>query len=450
MEKGFVHSLWMCIMAICFCQIVNAASLPVTDANKPKYDLNHPTDWLEIGGDFRFRYQYDNNRKLDNQATGHDRSQFRLRARTWAKFKLTPDLDFNVRLASEPRYYVTGGANNKTWEYNEALIDIFNLTWRNAFNQPLTVVAGRQEIILGSGWLVCDGTPLDGSRTAFFDALRFTYNLDSNMTMDVVLIDDHANPAAFLDPINNQSNDLSEQDESGAIVYLTKKFSKDFGIDGYFIYKHDTHQTDLANSDEGEIYTLGTRLFGNINKNWCYSTEFAPQFGHKNGDNLGAFGANNQLVYNFNDEHKNKLYFGYEYLSGNKYPNQNFDRGWGRVDTWSVLYQGNIDGIDGRVFDNSNLHRFYTEWETNLTEKLSWRNSFSLLFADENTFKAGTNGLSEHGKFRGPLLRTMFKYKMTKAIEHRIEGEIFLPGNFYQTPRNNVAALVRYSLYYTW
>ena len=120
------------------------------------------------------------------------------------------------------------------------------------------------------------------------------------------------------------------------------------------------------------------------------------------------------------------------------------------MDTWSVLYQGEIDSIDGRKYDASNLHRLYASWETNFTEKLSLRSDYNILFADENTFRGGTNGLSSSGNFRGQLIKTTLKYKMTKAIEHRLEGEVFLPGNFYSDDRNDVAVLARYSLYYTW
>jgi len=250
-------------------------------------------------------------------------------------------------------------------------------------------------------------------------------------------------------PFNDRDIELSEQDEQGAIFHITKKTGKDAGIDGYFIYKHDTNR-NVSSGSEGEIYTVGARKFGRLNDNWQYSMEFAPQFGHKNGKSLGAFATNNQLIYNFNDERKNKLYFGYEYLSGDDDPDKNFDRGWARMDTWSVLYQGDIDSIDGRKYDASNLHRLYADWETNLSEKVSLRTGYNILFADENTYKGGTGGMSKRGNFRGQLVKTTLKYKMTKAIEHRIEGEVFLPGDFYNNDRNDVAVLARYSLYFTW
>ncbi|MGA2915784.1 MAG: alginate export family protein [Sedimentisphaerales bacterium] len=437
------------VIGFCFCPMLRGEEKTADDAAKKVTDLKHPTDWLELGGDFRFRFAYDNARNLDNKAFGHERIQMRFRARVQAKIRLTDDLDFNIRLMTEPRYYIRAEAEPHHWAYNEALFDKLNLTWRNAFDLPMTIVAGRQEIILGSGWLVCDGTPLDGGRTAYFDALRFTYNIDSNTTADVILIDNHADSAKWFKPFNDRDIDLSEQDERGAILYFNKKTSKDSGIDLYLIYKHDAHRI-VSSGSEGEIYTLGTRFYGKLNDHWQYSAEFAPQFGHKNGKSLGAFGTNNQLIYNFNDEKKNRIYLGYEYLSGSRDPDKNFDRGWGRVDTWSYLYQGNIDAIDGRAYDNSNMHRIYTDWATNLTEKTELKTGYAILFADENTNKAGTGGMSEHGKLRGHLLRTVLSYKPTKNIEHKLEGEVFIPGNFYSDDRNDVAVFFRYNLIFTW
>ena len=432
------------------------SSVFAEDACSPqKFDFKHPTDWLELGGDLRLRAEYDNARKLDNSAVDHERFALpRYRLRTSAKIKFNNYFDFNARLITEPRYYIKPTSMDPQFVRNELLFDVFNLTWRNVFDMPLTIVAGRQEIKLGTGWLISDGTALDGSRSGFFDALRFTYNFEAwDTTMDFAWIQNYADSAKYLKPFNDrdgkEDNDLAEQDEQGAILYFAKKIGKDEGIDWYLIYKHDSDRKTSKGS-EGEIYTPGIRKYGRLNENWQYDTEFAPQFGHKNGQSLGAFGTNNQLIYSFNDEHKNKLFFGYEYLSGNDQPDKNFDRGWSRVDSWSVLYQGNLDGIDGRSYDNSNLHRIYTDWETNLTEKLSMRCGYNLLFADDNTYKGGTGGMSESGNFRGQLAKATLKYKASKAFEHRLECEAFFPGDFYTNDKNDVALFARYTLNWTW
>jgi hypothetical protein len=435
---------------VCLCQAALGSEKTTGDSNAVR-DWKHPADWIELSGDFRFRFVYDNNaKKLDNQAVGHERIQTRYRVREQAKFKLTDDLDFNIRIVTEPRYYIEAHSEHHHWAYNEALFDLLNLTWRNAFNAPLTVVAGRQEIRLGSNWLILDGTPLDGGRTAFFDALRFTYNwADKDTTADFILIDNHADSGKWFEPFNDKDIDLSEQDEQGAILYLAKKTSKDSGIDLYFIYKHDSHRV-ISSGAEGEIYTLGTRFYGKLNEHWGYNLEVAPQVGRKNLKNFAAFAANNQLIYNFNDEKQNKIYIGHEFLSGNKDPDKYFDKAWGCIDSWSVLYQGNIDTIDGKAYESSNLHRVYLDWGTKLNEKTEMKSGYALLFADKNTNKAGTGGLSSTGKLRGQLARVIISYKPTNWLEHRVEGEVFAPGDYYNKPKTATAAFFRYTLILTW
>ncbi|MCX5632681.1 MAG: alginate export family protein, partial [Phycisphaerae bacterium] len=416
MGRNLVFTVF--IAGLCFCSTLQGSD---GTSQKKITDLKNPAEGVELGGDLRFRFLYDNARKLDKKAFGHDRIQMRFRARIQTKIKLTNDLDFNIRFVSEPRYFIRAEAEPHHWAYHEGLFDKFNLTWRNAFDLPMTVVVGRQEIRLGSGWLIADGTPLDGGRTGFFDALRFTYDwADKDTTADVILIDNHGDSAKWLKPFNDKDIDLSEQDEQGAILYLAKKTSKDSGIDLYFIYKHDTKRI-ISSGSEGEIYTIGFRKYGRLNERWQYNMEFAPQFGHKNGKSLGAFATNNYLIYNFNDEKNNRIYLGYEYLSGNDDPDKYFDKAWGRIDTWSVLYQGNIDTIDGKAYESSNLHRIYIDWATKLTENTELKTGYALLFADDNTYKGGSGGMSKSGNFRGQLARIQLSYKASENIEHRLE-----------------------------
>jgi len=445
--KNTQHGLLLILTGLLFCQ---AAQGGENDPLEKIADWKHPAEWLELGADLRLRAEYDNNRRLDKDAVGHDRITFpRYRIRAGARMELSEDIDFNTRLVTEPRYFIRPPSQDPQFTRNEVLFDRMNLSWRKAFDLPLTIVAGRQDLVLGSGWLICDGTPLEGGRTAFFDAFRLTYTSnESDTAVDFVLVDNHADSAKWFKPFDDEDDDLSEQDEQGAILYLAKKTGKDSGIDGFFIYTHD-HDRAIADGSQGEIYTPGARIYGGLNENWQYSSEFAPQFGHKNGKTLRAFAANNQLVYNYNDEKQNKLFLGYEYLSGDDDKDKFFDRGWGRIDTWSVLYQGNIDAIDGRAFDSSNLHRIYTNWETKPAENTILWCGYNLLFADDNTSRGGSGGLSKSGNFRGQLLRTVFRFKPNKSIEHRFEAEAFLPGDFYDDDKNDPAVFFRYGFYLT-
>jgi len=435
---------------LCFAAQAHASNNESSSDDSRISSLKNPTDWLELEADLRLRAEYDNNRRLDKDAVGHERLVFpRYRARVGAKIRLTDDVNFNIRFVTEPRYYIKPKTQDPPFTRNEVLPDRFNLEIHNAFDLPLTIIAGRQDIILGSGWLILDGTPLDGGRSAFFDALRFTYDIAAyDAKFDFILIDNHADSAEWFKPFHDRDEDLSEQDEQGAIFYLAKKTGEKSGIDLYFIYKQYNERA-INNGFEGEVYTLGLRKYGALSDKWEYSMEFAPQFGHRNGNSLEAFGTNNQLIYNFKDEKKNRLVFGYEYLSGDDHREKHFDKVFGRVDTWSVLYQGNLDTIDGRAYDSSNLHRLYVDWKTNLTEKTELLSGYSLLFADDNTSAGGTNGMSESGLLKGQLLRSMLRCKVSKNVEHRFEGEVFLPGDFYNNDRNDIAVFFRYGLYLT-
>ncbi len=431
---------------ICFQRAFAAPKEDYDPYNGIMKDLKELFPWLEIGLEFRFRVVYDDARKLDREAVGHDRLNTRYRGRLQVKIKQSENVDYNIRIVSEPRYYHRPPSMDKQLIYHEGLVDRLNVTWRNVFDQPVAAVIGRQDIKLGGGWLVIDGTPLDGGRTAYFDALRLTSELnDPNTTADLIWVENYADTAKRLKPINDRDFDLCEQDEQGVIVYLSNKTAEYSSVDGYFIYKHD-HDRKTASGYQGEIYTLGALIGKMLNDHWHFYLEFAPQFGHKDGKELSAFGSNSQLTYHFNDDDKNQLYVGYEYLSGDDDPDKNFDRLWGRVDTWSVLYQGTIDSIDGRAYDDSNLHRIHCGWITEPTDKVELKAHYHLLFADENTMAGGTGGLSKRGIFRGQLVRAQIKYKVNEYISHRVEGELFFPGNFYNRDRNDTAAFLRYGL----
>jgi len=451
MSKLKVYLCAAVVFSLCFVQITRASSKGDYDpCNGKVSQLKHPAPWLELGADFRFRFVYDEARKLDKEATGHDRINTRYRSRVWANIKQSENLDFNIQLTTEPRYYHRPSSMDKQFTHHEMLFDRLNFTLRNAFGLPIKATVGRQEIELGSKWLITDGTPLDGGNTNFFDALRFTYELEQrDTTIDLVLVDNHGDTAKRLKPFNDRDIDIAEQDERGAIVYLSNKSLKDTRIDGYFIYKND-HDRNRTGGSEGNIYTFGSMIEGKLNEHWKYCVEFAPQFGHKNGKELNAFATNNQLTYHFNDVKKNRVYAGYEYLSGNDDPDKNFDKVWGRIDAWSVLYQGPIDSIDGREIDSSNLHRVHFGWITKPTEKMEIKTSYHLLFADDNTSVGGTDGMSKHGNFRGQLLRNQIRIKINEHVWHRIETELFFPGDFYNKDRNDVAVFLRYGIVFTW
>ena len=84
------------------------------------------------------------------------------------------------------------------WRYG--IVDNLNVQWKRAVRTcPSTLTVGRQDIFLGDGWLVGDGTPEDGSFTYFLDSARLTYNLEEqHTTIEAIGIIQYARPDAWL------------------------------------------------------------------------------------------------------------------------------------------------------------------------------------------------------------------------------------------------------------
>ena len=143
-------------------------------------DIKNPFSWLSWGGDLRIRNEYFNNAlsltsdpRLSPLFGGlHSQDYFRYRGRVWTSITPTEGLSLNARLAAEPREFMEPstmdtfyGHSGMQWRYG--IIDSLNVKWK-PLDEPVTVTVGRQDIFLGDGWLVGDGTPEDGSFTFFW------------------------------------------------------------------------------------------------------------------------------------------------------------------------------------------------------------------------------------------------------------------------------------------
>jgi len=413
-----------------------------------KKRLHEMAPWLQAGGDLRIRGIYQTARRLDKHAADDERAWARYRARLWATLTPADDLDLNLRLAMEPRYFFQPRTMEEQSIREELLLDQLNVKWSNAFDLPMTIKAGRQDMELGDGWLVVRGTPRDGSRTNFFDALRITLDAKQcDTTIDLVGLRNHSNSSWMHRPFNDRDVLLSEQDETGAILYVSNTSLPETTIDGYFIYKHDDRVE--ADGNNADIYTFGCRVAGAPGEHWRYHAELAPQFGHKNGTNICALGFNGQVEYAFGDDLDNRLHAGYEYRSGDDDPDGAFDILWARVAQWSDVFTGEIDVLEGQSHRSANLHRLHYGWGCKPARNVDLMVNHQLLFADRNPF-GGMAGFTDDGGFRGHLLAAIAKQTLGEHVKHHLKGEVFLPGDYYDNTRNDVALWMRYEIVFSW
>jgi hypothetical protein len=416
-----------------------------------------PAPWLKWGGDFRYRDEYLNSAGLNNHSPakgtkGDETNWQRMRARMWATVTPVKDVDFNIRFEWEGRHW-SAPDGTPTYAQEQVVIDSANIVLRNLFGQPLTLTLGRQDIILGDGWLVLDGTPLDGSKTIFFDAARATYDIKAiNTTADLIFIRQNAQGDALFEPIVDFEQNNMEQDETGFILWVTNRSLKNTEINGYYIYKDN--ERVAANGDKGHIHTLGARIAQQIDEHWKYRAEGATEFGTRNDQSLRAFGFNSRLTYMFNDKLANQARVSYEVLSGDEPGTKGLNEAWvplwGRWPQWSELYVYTVAFTkEQRVAEITNLQRLAFGWSCKPCPKMDVAVDYHLLFANQNT-QAGMTGFSNDGAFRGQLLTALAQYQFTRHLKGHLLTEFFWPGNFYASPQTHMATMLRGELYFTW
>jgi hypothetical protein len=444
-----------------------SSSPPLSPTEQAISDIKNPVPWLSWGADLRLRNEYFNNAQTLTSdpaknpiADLHAQDYFRFRGRVWTSIMPADGLSLNGRFAAEPRLFMEPsssgtylGQSGTEWRYG--IVDNLNVQWKKPADLPLSLIVGRQDIFLGDGFLVADGTPADGSWTYFLDAARLTLDLkEAKTTVDVIGIVHYARADAWLPIVDNQPNRfLTDQNEKGVIAYVANKSLPAANVDAYVMYKHDTRVNNppaAGLGDNADIYTLGARLSGLVGQNVKYSVEGAYQFGEKQDPRLrwaddglaneerdiSAFGGTAKLTYLFKDKLNNQLSLAAEYLSGDdpsSGEDEMFDLLWGRWPRWSELYNIYSYVPEHRVGQTANVIRFGPAWAITPMKNMDFTASYNALFAPQDTpTRAGNPGLfTNDGNFRGHYLQSVLKYKFSRHVNGHLWGEFIFPGDYY-------------------
>lgn len=462
--------------------------------------FHHPMENMEMGLDIRLREVYARNILMlsdkagdsfppstSTQGNWNNYHWQRYRTRWSMKYMMSPDVDFNLRLVWEfwghclpedsvPARKLSPFFDEHNYDFDEAIFDHFNIQWRNFMDLPLTLTVGRQDIILGTGWLVLDGTPGDGSRTIFFDAIRAQYQVSDATKLDLIYIQQYDDEDEYIKPFNHSAvvdrrNLTQGQDEKGFILYLTNKVSDKTSLEGYYIYKKE-EQSDLNKwwvnkgytsnrGKDSEIHTFGGRLYGDLNENWSYSAEGALQFGKSHNNtaaddapyqDLCAYGTNNKLMYSFHDEMNQEVHIGYEFLSGDGNPNDGTDHQfnplWG---DWPQYQRGGdlqsyIWAFENKGLGNVvNMHRVGIGHSFKPCDVWTVATDYNLFWADETNPRAlvhpAVNNVT-NDNFRGHMLSGIATYSCCKKFKTHFMLDYFLPGSYYAISDNAFFARV--------
>ncbi|WP_295389379.1 alginate export family protein [uncultured Thiodictyon sp.] len=426
-----------------------------------------------LGADGRLREIYIGNVGLNTQSPSGNRSFQRYRLRAWGEYKVGERFGVAARLLWEGRHYALplkstwAAPGFQTWWNGDVLFDKLTLDFKKIGGLPLTLKAGRQDVMLGNGWLVMDGTPLDGSRTLYMDAARVTCAVDSiKTTFDLLYINNSPNTARFPTPLGGGTEDQTEQFETGGILYArNKSLLKDTDLDAYYIYKHNNPNDTVGNlrnasgapfaspADAGEVNALGVRIDSKLTPAWAVRAEAAGEWGGTKPypgaprQDLAAFGFNGRLTYAFNDKRANRLHLDLEYLSGDDphtKANESFDPLWGRWPQWSelMIYQW---PLDSRVGQATNLTRLNLGWLAKVHPTTEVLLDYHALWANQQSTRSPAQlvNISQNGNFRGHLFTGWVKTKFNAHVSGHLVAEYLAPGAFYAANRRDGSYFLR-------
>lgn len=374
---------------------------------------------------------WDNATSLDD-ADAASSAYMRLRTSLGARWLPGRAWELQLRLTNENRLYLAPKSDprlKKDFDLHELFVDQLSLRWRNPGRLRLAVTMGRQDLMLGEGFLVMDGGPLDGSRSAYFNGLRLDYAPSSGSSLAFFFVR-QPRTDTLLPVVNDQAQLLVEQEEQGVGFYFSGT-TKGTGLEAYLFRKDAFAFGPLPG---GALHVAGGRVVHPFSQKLSLTAEAALELG-----TLGARRRSGVGGY-FHLDHKSGLEFplpaqltlGGIYLSGDdpaSARHEGWDPAFSRWPKWSdsLIY---LMARETRVADWTNFVSIYGQllFEPFAKAKLSlaWHHLRAAEMTPANAVLSGA------GRGRGELLILKIAYEIGGNLAGRLIWEHFRPGDFYR------------------
>jgi len=406
--------------AVVWCFIAAAVLTPFLRAE------DKPAPRLKLIFVERFRFEaWDNAVSLDDTA-GDGMAYTRNRTTLGLDWRAAKNLEVLGKVTNEFRVFLS--PKDRAFNWHELFFDNLYVKWKIPGRLPFTITAGRQDINLGEGFVIADGTPGDGSRSYYFNALRVDADLRKDHKITFFL---HAQETTdkYLPLINERPQPLAEQPENALAFYYSGAFGK-AKIDAYAVRK-TTDATELFPVAE-KIDTFGLRGQAPLVRRLALTAEGALQTGTHGDARRAAFGGIVHLDYDITGALPllKTVVLGGIYLSGDRAGTEKME-GWdpifSRWPKWSESFIYTLTR-ENRPSYWSNLTSLYASLALDLgsrSDGLLMVQSMGAVEAQPGVFPGGT------GLGRGTLLKGRLNYKISKFLSGRVIWEHFIPGSFY-------------------
>ncbi|MBU1061908.1 MAG: alginate export family protein, partial [Candidatus Omnitrophica bacterium] len=316
----------------------------------------------------------------------------------------------------------------------EVVFDNLYLDIKNFLDMPLDLRVGRQDLLFtyGEGFLIMDGTPLDGSRTFYFNSAKATWRIDNINSVDLVYIKSEREDDTL--PIINEKTphqQLNTSDEEAGVLYWKRAPVDNFSLEGYYIFKIENDGGARLQAQKTELNTIGSFAKYTFEP-WTLKGQLAYQFGDYGPEDREGLGGYVFVDRTFKDvAWSPEVSGGFIYLSGDEAStskNEAWDPLFSRWPWMSELYSLSFNGESGLDYW-TNLQMWRSSLVLRPTDKTKFSLWYNFLMANETP--AGTSFSVDSGKQRGHLPQMRLDYSFNKNINAYILAEYFIPGNFY-------------------
>jgi len=359
-----------------------------------------------------------------NEAVDDSWALARIRTRGWLGIPITDTARLNIRMTNEFRKYFHPEGGAYEFRINEFVFDnaYLELTPR----KDVSLKIGRQDMFIGEGLVVFDGSPLDGSRTYYFNAIRATWK-SAKTTVDGFVISNTAKDRYLPVLDRNLKQSTLERDEQGVGVYVTRQLGKSLKGEFYDIFKREEPTATLPLS---RLNTTGFRLTGTLKHGIQHAEEFAYQVGDYGPNSRRGHGGYVDFKRPFASLPKLTLQLNYTHLSGDD-PKTADCEGWNpifsRWPKWSELYLYTViqEGRGPAYWTNINMLSPGFNWK--FSDRANLDVIYRIMFAPEARVVAG----KELGDRRGNLMIAKLNYRVNKHFVGHLLAETLQPGDFY-------------------
>jgi hypothetical protein len=405
-----------------------------------------------------------------NPYARQDETFWRLKSSVWGKLDFDKQYGAYVKITNEAKYYQT---SNTAWQLgtvgDEFLFDNLYAYAKKPAGIPVDLTIGRQDFLgaFGEMFLIADGTPLDGSRTFYFNAARALVTLNEKYSIDLVYLytqeSDGFPLISYYKPyqLNNptlDSRQLNAYDEQAYVVYGRGKVTDKVTIEPYYIWKHEEAPNNAPTAPALRLDTYGVRAVVGFGEGWKVRAEYALQSGsYNNGTDREGNGGYLYVGRAYdNVAMKPSWDLGYITLSGDDRSTTNKVEAWdplfSRYPWVSELYSltllteaGPGAGIPA-YWTNLEMYRAIVKLDVAQDTRLDL--SYNILKANETVAGFGPFApmFSGSSKDRGTLLIAKLYRKFTPTLDGYVTVESFLPGDIYSKTNQDPAQFVRWEL----